>query len=74
MNKTEKKVKPSQKAMILDWMLLGHSITPMDALKMFGCLRLGARIADIKGMGYLVHTEMVHDRRTGKRYASYSLI
>ena len=74
MEKTEKKVKPSQKAMILDWMLTGHSITQMDALNLFGCLRLGARIADIKGMGYLVHTEIVHDRRTGKRYASYSLV
>ena len=40
----EKKIKPSQKAMILDWMLTGHSITPMDALKMFGCFRLGPRI------------------------------
>ena len=74
MEKTEKKVKPSQKAMILDWMLLGNSLTPVEALKMFGCFRLGARIADIKEMGYLVHIEMVYDRRTGKRYASYSLV
>jgi hypothetical protein len=64
----------SQKEQILDYLKQGGSLTPMDALKMFGCLRLGARIADIKGMGYLVHTEMVHDRRTGKRYASYSLV
>ena len=64
----------SQKEQILDYLKQGRSLTPMDALKMFGCLRLGARIADIKGMGYLVHTEMVHDRRTGKRYASYSLV
>ena len=74
MNKTEKKNKPSQKAMILDWLLLGHSITPIDALKMFGCFRLGARIADIKEMGYLVHTEMVHDKKTGKRFARYSIV
>lgn len=73
MNKTEKKNKPSQKAMILDWLLLGNSLTPVEALKMFGCFRLGARIADIKEMGYLVHTEMVHDRKTGKRYARYSI-
>lgn len=64
----------SQKEQILDYLKQGRSLTPMDALKMFGCLRLGARIADIKEMGYLVHTEMVHDRRTGKRYASYSLV
>lgn len=64
----------SQKDRILDYLMEGHSLTPLEALNLFGCFRLGARIADIKGMGYLVHTEMVHDRRTGKRYASYSLV
>ncbi len=64
----------SQKDRILDYLMEGHSITALEALNLFGTLRLGARIADIKGMGYLVHTEMVHDRKTGKRYASYSLV
>lgn len=64
----------SQKARILEHMRMGHSITPLEALNSFGCLRLGARIADIKAEGYLVHTEMIKDPRTGKRYAQYSLV
>lgn len=64
----------SQKARILEHMMMGHSITPLEALNSFGCLRLGARIADIKAEGYLVHTEMIKDPRTGKRYAQYSLV
>ena len=49
----------SQTDMILDWMLSGHSITPLEALKLFGCNRLAARISDIKARGYLVYSEFV---------------
>ena len=35
----------SQKAIILEYMKQGHSISPMEALNLFGCFRLGARIA-----------------------------
>ncbi|MBR4755329.1 MAG: hypothetical protein IK076_00130 [Bacteroidales bacterium] len=68
------KGKTSQKEMILEYLRLGHSITPLEALKFFGCFRLSARIADIRKAGFEVHTEQIHDRITGKRYASYSLI
>ena len=64
----------TQKGRILDYMRQGNCITPMEALSLFGCFRLGARIADIKADGYLVHTEIVKDPETGKRFASYSLI
>jgi|BioPla2DNA2_1021312.scaffolds.fasta_scaffold41146_3 hypothetical protein len=63
----------SQKAKILDYMRQGHGITPIDALRMFGCFRLGARISEIKKDGWIVRTEMVKDDLTGKRYAMYSL-
>lgn len=64
----------SQKQLILEYLQLGHPITPIEALRHFGCFRLGARIADIKKDGHAIHTEMIHDKNTGKRYASYSLI
>lgn len=64
----------SQKSRILEHMRTGNSITPVEALNLYGCFRLGARIADIKADGYLVHTEMIKDPRTGKRYAQYSLV
>lgn len=66
--------KASQKDMILEYLQLGNPITPLEALRHFGCFRLGARIADIKKDGHVIRTEMVTDKRTGKRYASYSLI
>ena len=70
----ERTCKTSQKEMILEYLQLGHALTPLEALRYFGCFRLGARIADIKKEGYNIHSELVHDPKTGKRYASYILI
>lgn len=53
------KTSKSQTDLILEWMLAGHAITPLDALERFKCFRLGARIADIKARGYLVYSEFV---------------
>lgn len=53
------KTSRSQTDLILEWMLAGHTITPLEALERFKCLRLGARIADIKARGYLVYSEFV---------------
>jgi len=53
------KTSKSQTDRILEWMLEGHSITPLEALEKFKCFRLGARIADIKARGYLVYSEFV---------------
>ena len=49
----------AQTERILDYMLQGHAITPLEALEKFKCFRLGARIADIKARGYLVYSEFV---------------
>lgn len=66
-NNTRKK---SQKQLILDYLLDGNEITPMDALNMFGCFRLGARIADLRDEGYDIKTRIA---KTDKRYAIYTL-
>ena len=43
----------SQTKQILAWMNAGNSINPLQALGLFGCFRLGARIADIERLiGY----------------------
>jgi hypothetical protein len=47
-------------------------ITPLDALKKFGCLRLAARINDLRDAGHFVRTDIV--RKNGKKFARYSLI
>ncbi len=61
----------SQTQSILQYMTQGHSITPIDALNRFGCFRLGARMYDIKKLGYEVETIMIS--HNGKKYACYQL-
>lgn len=62
----------SQAKRILDYLKAGNGITPMDALDLFGCFRLGARIADLKKMGYDIVTERVKVEG-GKYVARYHL-
>lgn len=46
-------------------------LTPLQALREIGCLRLGARIHRLRERGHLIDTDWVE--RGGKRYASYRL-
>ena len=64
----------TQNQMIREHLEAGHKITPLEALNMFGCFRLGARIADLKKQGMHIETEIVHDKSTGKHWASYHLV
>ena len=60
----------SQTALIKGWLLNGYSITQLDALNMFGCFRLAARISDIREQGLDIITDMVNvnDKRIAKYY------
>ena len=60
----------SQNALIKGWLLNGYSITPMEALNMFGCFRLSARIANLRNEGLAVVTDMVtiNDKRVARYY------
>ena len=51
--------KKSQKEMILAYLEQNGSITPLEAQKLFGCMRLGARIWDLRRDGYDIQKEMV---------------
>lgn len=62
----------TQYSQILDWLKSGRTITPLEALERFGCLRLGARIYEMKRAGILVKREMVKISKN-KRVARYSL-
>lgn len=62
----------SQTKRILAYMKDGKRITPIEALDLFGSFRLGARIAEIKELGYDVHSEFV-TTPTGKKVKSYWL-
>ena len=52
-----------QTEQILDYMKNYGGITPMDALKDIGCMRLAARIADLKREGHRIRSEKVAVRR-----------
>jgi len=60
----------SQAKRILAYMQEGHRITPIDALNLFRCFRLGARIADLKKDGHQIESEFVKTE-SGKRVKSY---
>lgn len=62
----------SQNAAIRRHLEAGNSITPLEALDKFNCLRLGARIYNlIHDYGMAIKTELVAEN--GKRFARYSL-
>ena len=49
----------------------GKTITPLQALKRYDCLRLAARIADLRRAGLAIGSRMA--RRGDKRFAEYWL-
>ena len=49
------------------------SITALEALELYGCFRLAARINDLRHDGHNIHTSDV-DLPNGKRIARYTLI
>lgn len=61
----------TQKKDILNHLIEKGTITPIEALELYGCFRLGARIADLKAEGIQIRTDIV--AKNGKRFAQYSL-
>ena len=61
----------SQNKQILEFLKLGHTLTPIEALCLFGCFRLSARIYDLRDKGNDIVSEKVI--RNGKRVAQYRL-
>ena len=62
----------TQKDKIEDYLKAGNSITPLDALEMFGCFRLGAHIFILRGEGLNIRTDFVTNRYKTK-FAKYTL-
>jgi hypothetical protein len=61
----------SQNALIKGWLMNGRSLTTLEALNMFGCFRLAARISNLREEGMDIHTEIVEIN--DKRVARYSI-
>lgn len=68
--------KKSQKDLILAHIEKHGSITPLEAQRLYGCMRLGARIYDLRRDGYDIVSEIVvvPNRHGGKaRVAQYRM-
>lgn len=65
----------TQNERILEHMKIAP-ITPLEALKYMGCMRLGARIWELKRAGYKIKSEVkevFNNRGEKKRVAQYSM-
>ena len=61
----------SQTAAIRRHLEAGNSLTAIDALNLFGCFRLAARIHDLTGVGLSISSKAI--TVGGKRVAEYSI-
>ena len=50
----------SQNFWLLEQLKKKRRITSLDALKEAQCMRLSARVYNLRSMGYNIHTENVH--------------
>lgn len=60
----------SQAQAILRHMRSGYEITALEALKLFNCMRLAARINDLKDMGVDIADRWI-TRDDGVRFKAY---
>lgn len=63
----------SQEEAILRHLQSGRSINPLQALDLYRCFRLGARIFELKQEGHPIEKEMIKVSGGKKRVASYKL-
>jgi len=59
----------TQTEAILGWLKAGHSLTPLEALERFGCLRAAARVKELREAGHPIESKFVKQGR--KRFARY---
>jgi len=62
----------TQTEQILNHMKRGRTVSALNALNLFGCLRLAARIHDLKARGHDIKRDSVQVSR-GRRIAVYYL-
>lgn len=49
----------------------GKTLTALEALERFGCMRLAARIADLRERGWEIVSERIE--RNGKKFSRYRM-
>jgi len=53
------------------WLLKGKTITALQALNKWGCMRLSARINELRNAGFPILTDSI--KQNGKIFARYRL-
>lgn len=66
------KATETQKTRLHHWLHSGREITPLQALAMWGCFRLGARIKELRNEGVTIARRFVTNSH-GVRFAAYRL-
>jgi len=66
----------SQNARIKEHLMKGKSLTPLDALYLFGVWALSSRISDLRKRGINIKSELIEITSEGKtkRVSRYSLV
>ena len=62
-------VNMTQTQAIYEYLKQGNSLTPLDALSLFGCMRLEARIWELKQQGIDIQMDMI--KHNDKHFARY---
>ena len=62
----------TQIGQIKEYLLAGNSITPIEALNMFGAFRLAAIVFTLKEQGLNIKTDIIS--KDNRRFAKYSII
>jgi hypothetical protein len=65
-------MRASQSKRILEYLKGGGSLSANEALRMFGCGRLAARISDLKKQGYNFNTTAEVQRGADGEYKCYA--
>jgi len=70
--KYDPKKSSTQEARIMRHLYEGKAITPLEALNLYGCMRLASVVCRLKQQGHNIEVEMVKSS-AGKRFAKYFL-
>lgn len=72
-NNENRESSASQNSLIKKWLKAGKTLTSLEALNLFGCMRLASRIHDLREQGLEIHTEKIMTSN-GKRVTRYSIL
>lgn len=72
-NNANEKQSQTQTGMILNYLNMGNRITALEALTLFGCMRLQARIFELVERGYNIGRQFII-LENGKRVMQYWIV